>query len=269
MPVEGKRKRYSNHLFRFVLSLVLTVVLQCDTTEPACARCKRLRIECTGRGAVQYRFRNQFVDETAKPRKATDGHRPLSRPNRSREITRHHQLQHRPLLPLVKTPTNDTTYSVAGFISILEISDPRYDVFSMSYWLGDLPKRFGFNKALDSAIQGVVTAFPCLYSKTVTQEAVDAYEEARRYVRLSLPDARANIDTECMSALFLLQLMQDWIGKRHESDDIFHLGIAFILKGTKRGHCLSEFERAVRRTLSVCTVRTLCHDVAGALTSTN
>ncbi|XWW94061.1 hypothetical protein V2A60_002003 [Cordyceps javanica] len=124
----------------------------------------------------------------------------------------------------------------------------------MSHWLGDLPKRFGSNKALDAAIQGVIASFPCLYSKTVTQRALSAYDEALRYVRLSLQDARTNVDTECMSALFLLHVMHDWIGKRQDADGIFELGISYALRSAKRGTALSEFERAVRRTISICII---------------
>ncbi|OAQ96561.1 hypothetical protein LLEC1_06354 [Akanthomyces lecanii] len=153
------------------------------------------------------------------------------------------------------SPSNETTYSMSGFVSILEITDPRYDVFSMSHWLGDLPRRFGSNRALDTAMQGVIAAFPCLYSKTVTQRAVDAYEEALKYIRLSLRDARTNVDTGCMCALFLLHVIHDWIGKGHDADGIFDLGISYIPKSARRGTALNEFERAVRRTLSVCIVR--------------
>ncbi len=204
---------------------------------------------------MQYRFRNQFVDESSKPRKVSENQQPPARSTSPRDVARRQQLKNRPLLPLVKSPTNEATYSVSGFVSVLEITDPRYDVFSMSHWLGDLPRRFGSNRALDAAMQGVIAAFPCLYSKTVTQRAVDAYEEALKYIRLSLHDARTNVDTECMCALFLLHIIYDWIGKGNDADGIFDLGISYILKSTSRGTALNEFERTVRRTLSVCIVR--------------
>ncbi|KAJ6784080.1 hypothetical protein PWT90_07133 [Aphanocladium album] len=202
---------------------------------------------------MQYRFRHQFVDE-ATPSKTTSPPPSSARFSCPRDATRRQQAKNRPLLPLVKAPSNETTHSLARFISILEITDPRYDVFSMSHWLGDLPKRFGSNKALDSAMHGVIASFPCLYSKKVTQQALGAYEQALKYVRLSLQDARANVDTECMCALFLLHIMHDWIGKHHDADGIFDLGISYIMKSARSGRMLSEFERAVRRTLTVCII---------------
>ncbi|KAJ3479866.1 hypothetical protein NLG97_g8208 [Lecanicillium saksenae] len=187
---------------------------------------------CTGRDAIHYRFRHQFADESSTSRKSPS---PPSNPRTGcpRDASRRQQPKNRPLLPLVKVPTNEYTHSIAGFISILEITDPRYDVSSMSHWLGDLPKRFGSNKALDSAMHGVIASFPCLYSKTVTERAVGAYEETLKYVRLSLLDPRANVDTEY---------------------GILELGISYTLKSAKSGRTFNEFERAVRRTLSVCII---------------
>lgn len=235
--------------------MLLNDICQCDQLQPACGRCHRLRVQCTGRDTVQYRFKHQFVDGVSKSGRASQDQQPLARSTSPRAVARHQILKNRPLLPLVKSPTNETTYSLSGFVSILEITDPRYDVFSMSHWLGDLPKRFGSNRALDAAMQGVIAAFPCLYSRTITQRAVSAYEEALKYTRLSLGDARTNVDTECMCALFLLHVIHDWIGKGQDADGIFDLGISYILKSARRGTALNEFERAVRRTLSICIVR--------------
>lgn len=151
-------------------------------------------------------------------------------------------------------PSNQNTQALASFVSILEVTDPRYDLNTMGHWLAELPGRFGTNKALDAAIEAIGASFPCLYKKEVDAGAVTAYNKAMNYVKLSLHDARANVTTECMSAVFLLLIMQEWIGKKHEQDQTHQLGMTFMLRSVRQHKTLTQFERIVRRTLGLCLV---------------
>lgn len=235
-------------------------MLQCDDLKPACSRCQRLRIQCTGRGVLQYRFKNNFITDSAAPTPAKGSTpsacpRATARARRRQQQAQEQQLTLRPLLPLVKAPSNETTQTLASFVSILEITDPRYDLNTVSYWLADLPRRYGTNKALDMAMQTVSVAFPCFSSKKVTTEALEAYDKATKYVHLYLNDARSNVDTECMCAIFLLLVAQEWIGRKKEQESLQSVGLVYLRRSSKQNRQWNELERNVRRTLSLCTVR--------------
>jgi hypothetical protein len=167
--------------------------LQCDTTQPTCSRCKRLGLNCIGGGQRRFKFiqieeRNVAKQQKTSPESQTRAIAKLGRPSFAL--------------------ANEVTWLTSSFAFNLNVKDPRFDLSCYGIFLPEVPKRLGSHPALDASASALMSAYPCVYNRQPSREALSKYGRALRVLRLSLdnPDSNKIVDTLC--AIYFLLICQ-------------------------------------------------------------
>lgn len=88
------------------------------------------------------------------------------------------------------------------------MKDPRFDLACYGPFLSELPKRFGTHKALDASASALICAYPAVYNRQPTCEALTKYGKALQVVRLSLETPRSEKVVEDLCAVYFLLICQ-------------------------------------------------------------
>lgn len=141
-----------------------------------------------------------------------------------------------------------------SFISVLQINDPRYDVTCYGGFLVELPRRLGTNEALDASMKAMALSFPAIYNKQLSYQALDSYGKALTALRNCLMDQKKAMTPETLCAIYMISICQGWIGRKDEQEAAHVLGMVHLLQRAIPMTKLSEFEKAVRRTVGISIV---------------
>lgn len=211
--------------------------------QPACSRCTRLRIKCEGRGRQRYQFKHSFQN-----------HKHGSEILVLKPIAKYRWLAPKQLVP--KSPSSQFSLTANSFVSILNITDPRYDLSSYATWMVDLPQRMGTNEALDATMNAMTLTFPIVHSGELPYQALDSYGKALTALRNCLMDPKKAMEPETLGAIYLISICQGWIGKRSHQETAHILAMIHILRTAQmqRARELSDFEKVIRRTVAVSIV---------------
>ncbi|KAL4948976.1 hypothetical protein BDW69DRAFT_198472 [Aspergillus filifer] len=188
-----------------------------------CSRCARLEIECFGLGQRRFMSKEEYGSSSSECDESM-----------SREIER------------IMTPPNNhiTTLAQALVVAMAPEMDLRYNLkWAYSGYLGMIPCRLGYNDALDTAADALVTthrAIAC--DRVVTVKSLTKYSQALGVLRKCLDDLLQASTSETLCAVTLLlivQSMQDPL--EHKRTD--HAGgAARLLKARKHIAPRDNFE---------------------------
>ena len=106
------------------------------------------------------------------------------------------------------TITSDVAKAASAFVSVLQVTDPRYDITCYGGWVLDLPRRLGVNDALDAAVQALSAAFPSIHTKKITCKALSSYVKALEVLRMHLADPKKAREPETLCAIYLVMVCQ-------------------------------------------------------------
>ncbi|KAF5628915.1 hypothetical protein F52700_8008 [Fusarium sp. NRRL 52700] len=160
---------------------------KCDQVKPACARCTRLKLQCTGIGVKRFVFKCENTQAARKHIKAVAG--PSS------------------------ALSNDKTLVAGKLVHILEFDDPGYDISTYGWFVKDLPRHVGSSKPLDAAISAFVTGFSPLKDRSVSKvDALDKYVFALRALREAMQDPEQAFSADNMCSIYLISICQEWLG---------------------------------------------------------
>lgn len=109
-----------------------------------------------------------------------------------------------------RVPANALVRETGAFISLLNITDLRYDVAGFGGFLKDLPRRMGRNMALDASVNAFTTLYPVLYSENIHVSPVmlAAYVRALECLRLMLEERVTAQTPETLAAIYLVTVCQ-------------------------------------------------------------
>ncbi|KAG5801303.1 hypothetical protein H9Q71_014115 [Fusarium xylarioides] len=113
---------------------------KCDQAKPACARCTRLKLQCTGIGVKRFVFKSENTQAAKKHTKA------VAAPS--------------------SALSNEKTLVAGNLVYILEFDNPGYDISTYGWFVKDLPRHVGSSKPLDAAITAFVTGFAPLKDRS-------------------------------------------------------------------------------------------------------
>ncbi|KAF5601577.1 uncharacterized protein FSUBG_8142 [Fusarium subglutinans] len=160
---------------------------KCDQAKPACARCTRLKLQCTGIGVKRFVFKSENSQAAKKHAKSVAG--PSS------------------------ALSNDKTLVAGNLVHILEFDNPAYDISTYGWFVKDLPRHVGSSKPLDAAITAFVTGFAPLKDRSVSKvEALDKYVFALRTLREAMQDPEQAFSADNMCSIYLISICQEWLG---------------------------------------------------------
>ncbi|PHH85475.1 hypothetical protein CDD83_352 [Cordyceps sp. RAO-2017] len=175
---------------------------KCDQVRPACSRCARLRIPCVGCGVQRFLFKDETESlRAAGKRSGTVAASPAG--GRGPAETRI-SVPSRPL-------SNQVTLAAGAIASVVQITDPRYDLFSFGTFIEDIPSQMGANPALDASAHALAAAFGCVHTGRVTPEALGKYVRALRSVQRSIQDPAIAYSEQTLCAIYFIMLCQGWI----------------------------------------------------------
>jgi hypothetical protein len=228
---------------------------KCDQVKPACARCARLQIACTGSGQQRYKFKEQKI---------------VLKSTQTQPVQQHTFI----IEGLSRIPINEMTAIVNGFTSTLEVIDPRYDLACYGGFLKHIPKRLGNNEALDASVEAITTAFPSLHTREISLEMYIKYGHALKVLRTSLCDPTKAQTSDTLCAIYLVMICQVsgtcnlmqtglsnlimgkiWIGRSEEHAASHGSVMAHILNALAGKTKLDQFATEMLTTLSVTVVR--------------
>jgi hypothetical protein len=100
------------------------------------------------------------------------------------------------------------TWLANSLISGLEVKDPRYDLACYGIFLPKIPQRLGTHPALDASASALVCAYPAVYSRQPSREALTRYGHALRVLRISLDNPSSENIVETLCAIYFLLICQ-------------------------------------------------------------
>lgn len=94
---------------------------------------------------------------------------------------------------------------IAGaLISILQIKDQRSNLGFYGHFFDDIPKRLGFNRALDASVKALTTAFPFHHTRVLPSGTLNHYVDALRATRNTLNDSVEAKPSNTLCAMYLI-----------------------------------------------------------------
>ncbi|KAF4949159.1 hypothetical protein FGADI_9074 [Fusarium gaditjirri] len=160
---------------------------KCDQAKPACARCTRLKLKCTGSGVKRFVFKSENTQAARKHTKA------VAAPS--------------------SALSNDKTLVAGNLVHILEFDNPGYDISTYGWFVKDLPRHVGSSKPLDAAITAFVTGFGPFKDRSVSKvDALDKYVFALKALRESMRDPAQAFSVDNMCSIYLISICQEWLG---------------------------------------------------------
>ncbi|KAH6603563.1 hypothetical protein Trco_008338 [Trichoderma cornu-damae] len=213
---------------------------------PACSRCSRLKIACVGCGQLRYKFKDQTDLQAAR-----SSRRARSRASPSSEAGSQSSGSIVGLLPSRQAARS------GAFISLLDVTDPRYDLRCYGGWFEDLPRRLGTNEALDAAVEAMVGFYPHLRrheQSSLSRGSLLKYVNALQALRTCLNDPHKANQAETLCAVYVLMICQGWTGRDGDQKMSHGEGLAHLLDAAASKQYPDQFEQEIRDTLYVPVV---------------
>ncbi|KAL6859248.1 hypothetical protein J3F83DRAFT_763355 [Trichoderma novae-zelandiae] len=215
---------------------------KCDMASPACSRCSRLHVPCVGCGQLRYKFKDQTELQAERSSRKARGRAspPEARSESPSSIT--------------SLVSNRHTARSGAFVSLLDITDPSYDLRCYGWWFKDLPRRLGTNRALDAAVEAMVGFYPHMRrheQSSLSRDSLYKYVNALQALRTSLNDPQQVQKPETLCAVYVLIICQGWTENNTNQRMSHGEGLAHLLDAAASRPCPDPFEENIRDTLYV------------------
>ncbi|UZP32320.1 hypothetical protein NXS19_000136 [Fusarium pseudograminearum] len=137
---------------------------KCDQAKPACSRCARLKVPCSGSGVKRFVFKSENLQAAKKSSKTV-------------AVTRRNPAP-------ASVPSNEKTLISGNLVHILNLDDPAFDISTFGCFVVDLPRHVGSSKSLDAAISAFIAGFGTLQNRTLSKvDALGQYVFALKTLR--------------------------------------------------------------------------------------
>ena len=238
-------------------SLIQIASGKCDGAKPTCARCLRRKLPCTGAGKRRFRFKDESNRFNAT------GYDMIT--NNSIVATTSRQ-------PLFLdspgyTPSNSRSMAVGRLISILDVTDPGYDVYCYGPIMGELPRRLGHNRALDASIEAFASTVSCSPTKQITIKAQRHYVSALNALHQTLRDPASAYTVDTLAAIHLIIICNGWMQQKgdknpNHGEAILHVMNHLIAQGLQDEAIINSIVTATGALVSIGAFQSLCflHD---------
>ncbi|OAA78866.1 Zn(2)-C6 fungal-type DNA-binding domain protein [Akanthomyces lecanii RCEF 1005] len=186
---------------------------KCDQASPRCARCARLKIPCTGKGQLRYKFKEQgitFALAKTLPSKSSSP-KSLSPP---------------------ASPSNEITRLSGRFASALQIDDPQFDLKCLGDWFARIPNHAGSSELLDNATETFLDAFDDLRSGQQSLKTLSKYGKALTSLTIALQDPQQTKSPYTLCSIFMIMMAQMWASKSAQGYMSHMEAICHILNST-------------------------------------
>ncbi|KAK2589651.1 hypothetical protein QQS21_012666 [Conoideocrella luteorostrata] len=197
----------------------------------------RLKIPCVGSGQQRYKFSDQTEKLTIVDHQVAKTKRPSP-----------------PLLALSRIPSNTTTITSGALVSILEVTDPRYDISCFGPFTKQLPQRLGRSPALDASASAFVSALRDLRNKQVTTNSLTKYVGALNAVQRSLEDRTAAYSVETLCAIYFIMVTQPWLSVAGDRYPSHGQGMSHLLRTLVEKQSNDDFVKGLIATVSVVVI---------------
>ncbi|KAJ6779426.1 hypothetical protein PWT90_03883 [Aphanocladium album] len=200
---------------------------KCDQASPQCARCARLKIPCTGKGQLRYKFKEQCINfaPAKTPRSKSASPKSLSPP---------------------ASPTNQITRLSSRFAAALEIDDPQFDLKCFGEWFARIPTRMGTNELLDNATETFLDAFDDLRSGHQSLVTLSKHGKALTSLANALQDPKQTKSPYTLCSIFMIMIAQMWASKSAQGYISHMEGICHLLNSTINEPWNDSFAHSLR-----------------------
>ncbi|KAK2612207.1 hypothetical protein QQS21_001783 [Conoideocrella luteorostrata] len=188
---------------------------KCDQAKPSCSRCSRLDIACIGVGKQRFKFKDHSAAFIVVDKRVT--RRPtISLTSRKGDPPR--------------APSSNISITVGMLVSVLEVTDPGYDVFSFGSFIKEIPKRIGHNPALDAAASAFASAVKGARSKQRSVESLRKYAISLQAVQNTINDPEKTYSAETLCAIYLIMVCHDWVVSKYDKYPNHGEALSHLLK---------------------------------------
>ncbi|KAA8642880.1 uncharacterized protein ATNIH1004_009639 [Aspergillus tanneri] len=109
------------------------------------------------------------------------------------------------------SPSSEGTATASALVTILDITDVRYELTYYGEFLKDIPRRLGTNDVLDASVTALTYAYPSLRTSQPSPEALNKYVNALKTLRLGLQDPVKMRTMEALCGIYLIVVCQSWL----------------------------------------------------------
>ncbi|KAI6764386.1 hypothetical protein HG530_008175 [Fusarium avenaceum] len=203
---------------------------KCDQAKPACARCARLKIPCTGSGVKRFVFKSENSQASGKRSRALVA--TITNPQPS------------------AGPRNDKTLIASNLVHIIELSNPAYDISTYGWFVKDLPRHIGSSKSLDAAIGAFVAGFSTLQNNTTSKvDAFHRYGNAVTALRESIHSSVEMNLADRMCSIYLIAICQEWLGNTGIDQSKHYEMLGHLLQNAVQNDNLDPSDRGLMQTM--------------------
>lgn len=97
---------------------------------------------------------------------------------------------------------------MSSFVSGLDVKDPRFSLSCYGVFLPEIPRRLGVHPALDASASALITAYPAVYRREPSFEALEKYGKAIKALRVALDSPDQTRVVELLCAIYFLLICQ-------------------------------------------------------------
>ncbi|KIE01664.1 ATPase, P-type, transmembrane domain protein, partial [Metarhizium majus ARSEF 297] len=156
--------------------------------------------------------------------------------------------------PITTVPSSKVTITASALGSVLEVTDPRYDVFAFGLFMRELPRRLGHSVALDASTAAFVSALRDLRTRQPTPDTIRKYVGALSAVQKSLGDESTAYSAETLCAVFLVMAAQPWLSMKGDRHPSHGLGMSHLLKMLVDRQPHDDFLRTLMASVTVVVI---------------
>lgn len=208
--------------------LTAFALLQCDLAKPACSRCARRKIPCVGAGRRRFRFKDESSTLPFKETKMVSV---------GSSVTNWEFMVDCPFF----VPSNKQTAAAGQLVSILEVTNPGFDVYCYGPIMGDLPQRMGNHRALDAAITAFNNTANCAPKNQMTIKAQRSYGAALSALQKCLLDPKTAYTADTLAAIHLIIVCNGWMQQRGDKNPNHGEGILHLMNNLVTDKSGDEF----------------------------
>lgn len=114
-------------------------------------------------------------------------------------------------------------------VSILDVTNPGFDVYCYGPIMGDLPQRMGNHRALDAAISAFNSTANCAPTKQMTITAQRNYVTALSALQKCLQDPKTAYTPDTLAAIHLIIVCNGWMQQRGDKSPNHGEGILHLM----------------------------------------
>lgn len=146
-----------------------------------------------------------------------------------------------PNVTLSPPPSSAESIIASELVSILNVTDPGFDVYCYGAVLTELPKRLGHNPALDASVAAITAATRHGPSQQMPFDGLKRYGAAIKAVQQSLMDPNLAYTSETLCSVYLLYISHGWMARRGDKSPSHSIGMLHLMQNLLTGDIKDNF----------------------------